>query len=183
MTRVIPEQSASPLAGDIMTDSVVASSRTTTMRDLATQMFLGGFSGVPITERDGRIVGLVTEFDIIRGIQAGRPIATTIAEVIMTRNVITVNSGHDTGRSGRYPGARAVRPRAGHGAGETRRDYLPFGRVALFRRAELHEVPVVMIGPAAELKARLKSKGVRRDRTTHHHRDRPSHCGAGVGWP
>jgi len=90
MTRVIPEQSASPLAGDIMTDSVVAASRTTTMRDLATQMFLGGFSGVPITERDGRIVGLVTEFDIIRGIQAGRPIATTIAEVIMTRNVITV---------------------------------------------------------------------------------------------
>lgn len=37
MTRVIPEQSASPLAGDIMTDSVVAASRTTTMRDLATR--------------------------------------------------------------------------------------------------------------------------------------------------
>ncbi len=90
MTRVISEQTATKLAGDVMTDSVVAASRTTTMRDLATQMFLGGFSGVPITERDGRIVCLVTEFDIIRGIQAGRPIATTIAEVIMTRDVITV---------------------------------------------------------------------------------------------
>lgn len=90
MTQSNWEPPASPLARDIMTDSVVAASRTTTMRDLAIQMLLGGFSGVPITERDGTILGLVTEFDIIRGIQAGRSAATTVAEAIMTRDVLTV---------------------------------------------------------------------------------------------
>lgn len=90
MTQQTGQQPASPLARDIMTDSVIAASRTTTMRDLAIQMLLGGFSGVPITERDGTILGLVTEFDIIRGIQAGRSAATTVAEAIMTRDVLTV---------------------------------------------------------------------------------------------
>jgi CBS domain-containing protein len=79
------------VAGDIMTRPVVAASRTTTARDLAIQMFLGGFSGMPVTERDGQIIGLVTEFDIIRAVRAGRPLATTVAEAIMTRDVITVD--------------------------------------------------------------------------------------------
>ena len=85
------EYTAAKVAGDIMTRPVVAASRTTTARDLAIQMFLGGFSGMPVTERDGQIIGLVTEFDIIRAVQAGRPLATTVAEAIMTRDVITVD--------------------------------------------------------------------------------------------
>ena len=79
------------LAGDIMTQPAVAASRTTTARDIAIQMFLGGFSGMPVTERDGTIIGLVTEFDIIRAAQAGKPVATTVAEAIMTRDVVTVD--------------------------------------------------------------------------------------------
>jgi CBS domain-containing protein len=79
------------VAADIMTRPVVAASKTTTARDLAIQMFLGGFSGMPVTERDGSIVGLVTEFDIIRAAQAGKPLATTIAEEIMTWDVIAVD--------------------------------------------------------------------------------------------
>jgi len=79
------------VAGDIMTQPAVAASRTTTARDIAIQMFLGGFSGMPVTERDGTIIGLVTEFDIIRAVQAGKPVATTVAEEIMTRDVVTVD--------------------------------------------------------------------------------------------
>lgn len=79
------------VAGDIMTQPAVAASRTTTARDIAIQMFLGGFSGMPVTERDGTIVGLVTEFDIIRAVKAGKPVATTVAEAIMTRDVVTVD--------------------------------------------------------------------------------------------
>jgi len=43
-----------------------------------------------LSRRDGTILGIVTEFDIIRGIQAGRSAATTVAEAIMTRDVLTV---------------------------------------------------------------------------------------------
>ena len=91
MTKVIQEDIQATVAGDIMTRPVVAASRTTTVRDLAIQMFLGGFSGMPITERDGSIIGLVTEFDLIRAIQGGMQAATTLAEAIMTRDVISVD--------------------------------------------------------------------------------------------
>ena len=91
MTRVIQEDVQATVAGDIMTRPVVAASRTTTIRDLAIQMFLGGFSGMPITERDGSIVGLVTEFDVIRAIQGGLQASTTVAEAVMTRDVISVD--------------------------------------------------------------------------------------------
>lgn len=91
MTKVIQEETQATLAGDIMTRPVVAASRTTTIRDLAIQMFLGGFSGMPITERDGSIVGLVSEFDVIRAIQGGLSASTTLAEAVMTRDVVTVD--------------------------------------------------------------------------------------------
>jgi len=91
MTRVIQEDVQATVAADIMTRPVVAASRTTTIRDLAIQMFLGGFSGMPITERDGSIVGLVTEFDVIRAIQGGMQASTTVAEAVMTRDVISVD--------------------------------------------------------------------------------------------
>lgn len=91
MTQETMEYTTAAVAGDIMTRPVVAASTTTTARDLAIQMFLGGFSGMPITERDGRIVGLVTEFDIIRVARAGKPLATTMAADIMTRDVVTVD--------------------------------------------------------------------------------------------
>ena len=91
MTKVIMEEAQATVAGDIMTRPVVAASRTTTLRDVAIQMFLGGFSGMPITERDGSIVGLVTEFDVIRAIQQGRQASTTVCEAVMTRDVITVD--------------------------------------------------------------------------------------------
>ena len=85
------ESTEAKVAGDIMTQPAVAASRTTTARDIAIQMFLGGFSGMPVTDRSGRIIGLVTEFDIIRAVQAGKPVATTVAEEIMTRDVVTVD--------------------------------------------------------------------------------------------
>jgi len=70
---------------------VVAAARTTTARDVAIQMLMGGFSGMPITERDGAIVGIVTEFDIIHAIREGKQVETTTAEAIMTRDVASVD--------------------------------------------------------------------------------------------
>lgn len=85
------EYTLAKVAGDLMNRPVVAASRTTTARDLAIQMFLGGFSGMPVTDRDGKIIGLVTEFDIIHAARQGKTLATTVAEEIMTHDVITVD--------------------------------------------------------------------------------------------
>src|SRR3990170_3676498 len=65
---------------DIMNRPILGAAKSTSARDLAIQMLMGGFSGIPITERDGTIVGVVSELDMI-----------TAAE-IMTAEVITVNA-------------------------------------------------------------------------------------------
>ncbi|HUF52710.1 MAG TPA: CBS domain-containing protein [Dehalococcoidia bacterium] len=85
------EYTLAKVAGDLMNRPVVAASRTTTARDLAIQMFLGGFSGMPVTDRDGKITGLVTEYDIIHAACQGKTLATTTAQEIMTYDVISVD--------------------------------------------------------------------------------------------
>ena len=76
---------------DIMNRPVLAATKSTTARDLAIQMLTGGFSGIPIAERDGAVVGLVSELDIIRALRAGKTLDTITAAEIMTTAVITVN--------------------------------------------------------------------------------------------
>jgi CBS domain-containing protein len=78
-------------AEEIMTQPVVAVGRDTTARDVAIQMFLGGFSGLPVAEKDGDIVGIVTEFDVIRAIRDGARVETTTVDEIMTKEVISVD--------------------------------------------------------------------------------------------
>jgi CBS domain-containing protein len=79
-------------AKDIMVQPVVAVARDTTVRDLAIQMFLGGFSGMPVAERGGKMVGMVTEFDVIKAIRAGKHVESTPAQEIMTEEVISVET-------------------------------------------------------------------------------------------
>ena len=76
---------------DIMNRPVLAATKSTSARDLAIQMLMGGFSGIPITERDGALVGIVSELDIIRALRAGKTLDTITAAEIMTAAVITVN--------------------------------------------------------------------------------------------
>jgi len=78
-------------AKDIMMRPVIAASKTTWVRDVASQMLIGGFSGMPVTERDGALVGVVTEFDVIRAIRRGRSPEKTTVEEIMTDHVISVD--------------------------------------------------------------------------------------------
>ncbi len=78
-------------ASDIKGRPVVAAAKTTTARDVAIQMLMGGFSGMPITERDGTILGIVSEFDIIHAIREGKSVETTMAGDIMTTDVASVD--------------------------------------------------------------------------------------------
>lgn len=78
-------------AEEIMNRPVIAAAGTTTARDLAIQMLMGGYSGLPITNRDGSVVGIVTELDIVRAIRSGKSLDTTTADEIMTREVATAD--------------------------------------------------------------------------------------------
>ena len=79
-------------ASDIMRRPVVAATPTATARDVAIQLLMGEFSGVPIAQSDGSVVGIVTELDLIRAVlRAGKALETTLAQDIMTRDVTTVD--------------------------------------------------------------------------------------------
>ena len=78
-------------AYDIMNRPVVAAAPDTSARDIAIQMLMGGYSGMPITDRDGKVMGIVSEIDIIRVLRGGKSLDTTTAQDFMTRGVIAVD--------------------------------------------------------------------------------------------
>jgi CBS domain-containing protein len=74
-----------------MNRPVVAAAPTTTARDVAIQLLMGGYSGLPVTDRAGAVTGIVTELDVIRAIRAGKPLETTVVSDIMSTEVISVD--------------------------------------------------------------------------------------------
>ena len=48
------------------------------------------FGAVPVVERDSTLVGLVSEFDLLRAIDEGKDLRQIMAEDMMTGNVVTV---------------------------------------------------------------------------------------------
>jgi CBS domain-containing protein len=80
-------------ARDIMNRPVVAAAPSTSVRDIAIQLLMGGYSGLPVTDRSGAVTGIVSELDVIRAIRAGKPLESTTADEIMAREVVSVDVG------------------------------------------------------------------------------------------
>jgi CBS domain-containing protein len=78
-------------AAKLMRRPVVAATPRASVRDVAMQLVANGFSGMPVAERDGTVIGVITEADILRALTEGKPLETLAAEDIMTKDVITVD--------------------------------------------------------------------------------------------
>ncbi len=78
-------------AGELMTRPVVAARKNATVRDISFQLLTGLYSGMPVTDDDGRVIGMVTEFDILAQIEKGKELANLTAGDIMTKNVLTID--------------------------------------------------------------------------------------------
>ncbi len=78
-------------AAAIMRRPVVAATDTTTARDVAIELLMGEFTGLPVAEPDGTIVGIVTELDLLKALRLGKPLETTMATDIMSQGVVTVD--------------------------------------------------------------------------------------------
>ena len=57
---------------------------------LARAITEGGFGSVPILASDGKLVGIVTEFDLLKAIMEGKQLWTVTAGDIMTKGAISV---------------------------------------------------------------------------------------------
>lgn len=78
-------------AKDIMTRPVLSARKNASARDIALQLLSGLFSGMPVTDEDGRVIGMVTEFDLLGNICEGKELSKLTAEDIMSENTITAD--------------------------------------------------------------------------------------------
>jgi CBS domain-containing protein len=78
-------------AREIMQRPVLATTARASVRDIASQLVGNGFSGMPVAERDGTVVGIVTEADILKALVQGKPLETLTAYDIMSTNPTSVD--------------------------------------------------------------------------------------------
>lgn len=88
------KRAASPrpvTAKDIMQSPVIAATPLASLRDVATQLVSNEFSGMPVAASDGRVVGVITESDIVRTLFEGKRLENLTAGEVMTGPPITVD--------------------------------------------------------------------------------------------
>lgn len=78
-------------AKDVMQQPVIAATPQASLRDIATQLVTNEFSGMPVAAPDGRVVGVITESDIIRALIQGKQLESLTAVDVMTGPPITVD--------------------------------------------------------------------------------------------
>jgi len=78
-------------AKDIMERPVIAATPLASLRDIATQLVTNEFSGMPVAAADGRVVGVITESDIVRTLIEGKRLESLTAGEVMTGPPITVD--------------------------------------------------------------------------------------------
>lgn len=71
-------------AREVMNPRVMAATRRAVGRDLALQVLSGQYSGLPVVdERDGQVIGVVTELDLLKAVLEGKDLNSIKAEDIM----------------------------------------------------------------------------------------------------
>jgi CBS domain-containing protein len=78
-------------AGEIMQKPVLATTVRASVRDIASQLVVNGFSGMPVADRDGTVVGIISEADIIKALVEQKPLESLVASDIMSRDPTTVD--------------------------------------------------------------------------------------------
>jgi len=78
-------------AEQFMQDVVTSFRVEDTVDRLAGAMSEGGFGSVPILAKDGKLVGIVSEYDLLKAIEEGKEMTKVTAGEIMVKDPITVS--------------------------------------------------------------------------------------------
>ncbi|TAK01786.1 MAG: CBS domain-containing protein [Candidatus Manganitrophaceae bacterium] len=74
-------------ASHMMERDVVCFKAETTCHDLAEAMIKGRFGGIPIVNDEKRLIGIVTEFDLLNALLAGIELKETTAQEVMSEPI------------------------------------------------------------------------------------------------
>jgi CBS domain-containing protein len=76
---------------EIMTRPAISARKNTPAKDIAFEIFYGFFSGMPVTDENGKVIGVVTELDLLKQVRAGKDFEKITADDIMTKEPLTVD--------------------------------------------------------------------------------------------
>ncbi|TVL95708.1 MAG: histidine kinase [Candidatus Brocadia sp. WS118] len=78
------------VARDIMNKNVTVAKRQALGRSLADKLLTGKYSGMPVVDENNRIVGVISEFDLLKAMDRGKSLEKITAEEIMSAKPICV---------------------------------------------------------------------------------------------
>jgi len=74
---------------DVMVTPVMSTNKTTSAEDVAACLLSGLYSGMPVTDEARKVIGIITEIDLLEAVIEGKDLAKTTAEEVMTKEAIT----------------------------------------------------------------------------------------------
>lgn len=78
-------------AKNIMVGAVVSAKENSSARDVAQRLISGVYSGMPVVDAEGKVVGVVSALDLLEAMIGGKDLGKTTAGEIMTREAITAD--------------------------------------------------------------------------------------------
>lgn len=78
-------------AESIMVKPVVCTRESTAAKDVVHVLLSGHFTGVPVTDSEDKVVGVITEFDLLKALKGGKDLAGTVVGELMSKGAITAD--------------------------------------------------------------------------------------------
>ncbi|NOR24151.1 MAG: CBS domain-containing protein [Desulforhopalus sp.] len=78
-------------ASDIMMRPVISAKRNASARDVTLQFLSGLYSGMPVTDEEGKVIGVITELDLLKAVMEGKELVKITAEDVMTKEAVTAD--------------------------------------------------------------------------------------------
>ena len=74
-----------------MSRPVVSAKPNASARDVVLQLTTGLYCSIPVTDKNGKVVGIVTELDLLSVVAEGKELVKTTVDEIMSQDVVTVS--------------------------------------------------------------------------------------------
>ena len=84
--------------GQLMQDAVTQCTARTDAATIAHMMTHRNFGSLPVVDKDGTLVGLVTEYDLLQAMIEGRDLRKILATEIMSAHPVTVTEDQTLGQ-------------------------------------------------------------------------------------
>jgi len=78
-------------AKEVMKTPVISTKKSALAKDVALQLVSDRFSGMPVIDDEERVIGVVTEYDLLNQVRKGKELVKLTVEDVMQKNPITVD--------------------------------------------------------------------------------------------